>query len=148
MKLVINMNSNICYIYHYNSKNSPTLTLLKEMAHPQSKLKNSEIAMDKPGHYNTRESARGAYSPHMEPKEIEIDNFSREVAKELNQERIKKDYDELIIISPPHVNGLLFKHINNNVKNIIINRIEKDLIQLSEHELLDFLRTHAQFPDQ
>lgn len=147
MKLVINMNSNSCYIYHYGKRHE-NISLLKELSHPQSKLKNSDMSADKPGHYNTPGSARGSYSPHMEPKEIEIDIFAREVADELNRERMKKDYDELIIIAPPHVNGVLFKHIDNHVKNLVINRIEKDLIKLSEKDLLDFLRTHTQFHDQ
>lgn len=147
MKLVVNANSNICRIYHYDKK-SAQLALLKEISHPENKLKSGDMTSDKQGHYKAGKSARGAYSPHMEAKEIKIDVFSREIARELNQERIKKEYDELIVIAPPHMYGLLFQHINKHVKNLVINKIEKDLLHLSDLELLNFLQTHTQYHDQ
>lgn len=147
MKLVINTNSNTCRIYHYD-KHPAQLTLLKEISHPENKLKSGAITSDRPGHYQAGESARGAYSPHMEAKETEIDNFSREIARELNQERVSHEYDELIIIAPPHMNGLLFKHINKHVKNLVINNIKNDLLHLSDNELLNFLQSHTEFHDQ
>jgi protein required for attachment to host cells len=147
MKLVINTNSNTCHIYHYD-KHPAQLTLVKEINHPENKLKNSDMDSDRSGHYQGGQSSRGAYSPHTETKDIHIDNFAREIAKEMNQERIKKDYDELIIIAPPRMCGLLFQHIDKHVKDLIINKIEKDILYLSDNELLDFLRTHTQYHDQ
>lgn len=146
MKLIINTNSNTCRIYHYD-KHPAKLTLLKELSHPENRLKSGEITSDKPGHYKVDPSARGAYSPHMQAKDVEIDNFSREIAKELNNERNKKVYDELIVIAPPHMHGLLLHHLNKQVKELIINNFEKDLINYTDHELLQFLQTHAQFHD-
>lgn len=147
MKLVINMNSNKCRIYHYD--NHPIrLTLLKEISHPENKLKSGELTSDRPGHYKAGKSARGAYSPHMEAKENEIDAFSREVARELNQERVSHDYDELILIAPPHMIGLLYQHLNKNVKDLIVNSIKKDLLRATDKELLNFLESHAKYHDQ
>jgi len=142
MKLVINTNTNTCRMYSYN-KHPPQLILVKEISHPENKLKNSDITSDRSGHYKARLSGRGAYSPHMEAKEINIDNFSREIASELNKERIKQDYDELIVIANPHMNGLLAKHIDKHVKDLIVNTIEKDLLELHERELLDYLQAHS-----
>lgn len=147
MKLVVNTNSNTCRIYHYDKQLSK-LTLLKEISHPENKLKSGDMTSDRPGHYQGGESSRGAYSPHMEAKEIHIDNFSREIAKELDQERIQKDYDELIMIAPSHMVGLLYQHLSKQVKNLVINKIEKDLLHLPNHELLEFLQTHTQYRDK
>lgn len=147
MKLVVNTNTNTCRFYNY-VKHPAQLTLLKEINHPENKLRSGDITSDRPGHYKAGQSAHGAYSPHMEAKEIEIDNFSREIVNELNIERIKKEYDELIIISAPHMNGLLFQHINKHVKDLVINNIEKNLLHLSDHELLNFLQTHTKYHNQ
>src|SRR5579862_2916652 len=146
MKIVVNTNSNICRIYHYN-KHPAQLTLLKEINHPENKLKSGDLTSDRPGHYQGNKSSRGAYSPSMKAKDVEIENFSREIAKELNQERNKNEYDELIVIAPPHMIGLLNQHINKHVANLVINKIEKNLLHLSEHELLEFLHTHTQYHD-
>jgi protein required for attachment to host cells len=146
MKLVINTNTNTCRIYHY-VKHPAQLTLLKEIKHPENRLKSGEMTSDRPGHYQGGMSARGAYSPHTEAKENAVDNFSREIAEELNKERNNKDYDELIVIAPPHMKGLLLQHINKHVKAMIVNNIEKDLLYMPEHELLSFLRENTQFKD-
>ena len=147
MKLVINTNTNTCRIYHYD-KHPAKLTLLKELNHFETKLKSGEITSDKQGHYKSSQSAHGAYSPHMEAKEVEIDKFSREIAKELNLERTQNKYDELIVIAPPHMKGLLYQHINKHVKDLVIKNIEKDLLNLPDHELLKFLQQHTQFPEK
>src|SRR5580693_6662819 len=109
MKLVINTNTNTCRIYHYN-KHPAQLNLLKEIKHPENRLKNGDIVSDRQGHYKAGNASRGAFSPHMDAKDVEIDNFSREIAKELNDERNQNEYDELIIIAPPHMRGLLLQH--------------------------------------
>lgn len=139
---VLNINSNDCRIYKY-SKKPHQLTLLKEIKHPENRLKDTDLTSDKPGHYNTSGSARGAFSQPTDPKEIKIDDFSRNIAKELDHDRNTKAYENLIVIAPPHMNGLLFQHINKHVKELVIHNIEKDLIYLNEHELLEFLHTHT-----
>ena len=144
MILVINANTNDCKIYHYD-KHPAQLKLLKEISHPANKLKNRDLTSDRPGHYQGGESARGSYSPHMEEKENEINNFSREIARELNQRRNENDYKTLIVIAPPHMYGLLVQHLNKHVKNMVTHDIQKDLIHYTERELLDFLKVNTKY---
>lgn len=146
MILVIVANSNTCRMYHYN-KHPSDLTLYKEIVHAENKLKNSDLTSDKSGHYLAGNHSRGAYSPHMDAKDIKIDEFLREVATELNQERNQQEYDHLIIVAPSHVTGLLFQHLNKHVKSLITQNIQKDILQLPQHELLDFIKTHTKYPD-
>ena len=147
MIFVINTNSNTCKIYHYN-KSPAQLTLLKELKHPESRLQDKNLTSGKPGKYRSDTAGSGgAFTQRTDPKENEIDNFSREIAKEIDHGRIKKDFEKLILIAPPHMTGLLFQHLNKHAKELIINHIQKDLQHLKDHELLDFLKTHAQYPD-
>ena len=147
MILVLNTNTNFCKIYHYQKNHPAKLSLLKTIDHPENKLKNSEIGTDRPGHYHSSNTARGAFTPHANPKEVEIDNFSREIMNVLNKEREKQSYQELIIIAPPHMDGMLFQHINKNVKNLVINNIKKDIVHLTDAELLHYLQTEAKYHD-
>lgn len=129
-----------CRIYEFD-QHPQRLTLVKEMNHPENRLKKSDyLTSDRPGHYHADPSIRGAYSPHSDPKEIEVSNFAREIAEVLNQGRNMHCYDELILVSPPHMKGLLTKHINKHVKDLIVKEIAKDIVQLPEHELLTFLQ--------
>ena len=144
---VINSNSSICHIYEYHKKNSQ-LNLIKELQHPENKLKKEDFLSDKPGHYKSNTSTRGAYSQETDPKETKIDSFYREIAKELDQARCNQNYDELIIIAPPHLNGLLFQHLDKHVKELVIHNIKKDLLQLPDHELIKFLQIHTHYPTE
>lgn len=144
---VIIANSNTCRIYQY-CKKPAQLTLLKELQHLENRLKDIDLTSDKPGHYKSSNATHGAYSQPTDPKEIKIDGFSREIAEELDHGRNTNAYKNLIIIAPPHMNGLLFQHINKHVKDLVAHDIEKDLIRLPEHELLDFLREHTRYSDE
>lgn len=144
---VITTDSNTCRIYQYSKK--PTqLTLLKELKHPENKLKDIDLTSDKPGHYKSSNATHGAYSQPSDPREIKIDNFSREIARELEHGRNTQAYQNLIIIALPHMNGLLFQHLNQHVKDLVAHNIEKDLIHLPNHELLDFLKIHTRFSNE
>lgn len=142
---VVATDSNTCRIYDYNKKHS-RLTLVKEIQHPENKLKDIDLTSGKPGRYKSSGSAHGAYSQPTDPKEIKIENFSREIAGELDQGRTTHAYQNLILIAPPHINGLVCNHINKHVKNLVSHNIEKDLLHLADHELLDYLKIHAKYP--
>lgn len=134
---IIVFDSTICRIYQYN-KNQ--LVLIKELQHPENKLRDIDITSDKPGRYQSRGYAHGAYSQESDPKEIKIENFSREIAHVLDHGRNTQAYENIILVASPHMNGLLIKHLNKQVKNLIIHNIEKNLIPLTENDLLVHLK--------
>lgn len=137
---VINSNSNTCKIYEYNKPHAK-LDLIKELTHPENKLHNSDLTSDRPGRYKANGGAHGAYSPATDPKENKIDSFMRDVAHELNNERVKNSYDKLILIAPSHMHGMLMHHIDKHVKERIISNIQKDLIHLNDRDLIPILET-------
>lgn len=147
MQLVINANAASCRIYHY-TKQPLKLTLLKEILHPENRLKDSDIYSDRNGHYQGGESSRGAYSPHMDAKAVLLDNFAREITHELNHERLKNGLDGIVIIAPPHMDGLLYQHLDKNTKGMVRHNIKKDLLHLQDKALLDFLQEHTRYPDE
>src|SRR5687767_11279660 len=117
MKWIITANTNHCCIYEYQGN---ALSLIKEIDHPENKLKDSELSSDKPGRYNSNNSiGGGAYSPHTEIEDVQDNDFAREIARELREEKNKNTYKELIIIMPAQIEGLFSKHLNKNVKGVI-----------------------------
>jgi protein required for attachment to host cells len=140
---LINANTNQCRIYDYQKKPAQ-ITLIKELSNPAARLKASvDLTSDKPGHYQGMGSVRGAYSPHTDPKENEIDHFARDVARELDHGRNTNLYKEIILIAPPHMIGLLNLHTDKHVKELVIDSIHNDLIYMKDHELLDFIKNHG-----
>lgn len=151
MILVLITNTNSCKIYQY-VKSPAKLSLLNAIQHPENKLKSGELVSDRPGHYQggsggAGQAARGAFSFPSDPKQIEIDNFARQIAVLLNEERNKNAFDKLIVVAPPHMDGLLMQHLNKHVKGMVTNNIKKDIMHYNDHDLLHFLHENAQFPD-
>lgn len=144
MILVVSANNNQCRIYRYQKK-ANELILEKEISHPEAKLHNRDIVSDKPGHYKAG-SGRGSYSPSTEPKEVEIEFFSREIARELNQQRNNHEYERLILIASKEMTGLLNLHCDKHVIAKISQSFNKDLLHLKDHELLHFLNENTPFP--
>jgi len=138
MTWLVIANTNNCRIYGFE-KNAKKLTLIKEFNDPDAKLKNLDLSSDKEGHYQTSNARRGAYSPAESPKDVEVEHFAREIAKELDAQRRLNSYDNLIIVAAPHMNGLISQHLNEQVKKMIIENILKDYNSLPDHELIKVL---------
>ncbi|MCX7124426.1 MAG: host attachment protein [Gammaproteobacteria bacterium] len=138
MSWVVLFNSNKCRVYSF-SKKDQKLELIKEINHPENKDKSQDIVSDKQGHYSTDSGSGGAYSQHTDPKEIKIDQFVLEVCHFLDDARTHQKYKALIVIAAAKMHGHLSKHINKNVEELITQHIQKDLMFLKQHELLDLL---------
>ncbi|STY28540.1 Protein required for attachment to host cells [Legionella wadsworthii] len=136
---IVTTDSNTCRIYKSTTK-PYQLTFVKELLHPESKLKDTELTSSAPGRFNSASNVRGAYTQQTDPKEIEIDHFAREIAEELNSGRNHHDYDQLIIVAPPHMNGLLLQHMDKNVNHLITQNIKNDVMHLTEQKLSNFLQ--------
>ena len=138
MTWVITANTNTCYIYEYNI--APVgIAFIKELNHPSSRLRESELVADRPGSYRTNSTAIGKYTPKNDHQTIEIENFAQEIAEALNQARKKNKYKDLILIAPPQMNGLIQKCLDGNVKSCIEKTINKDYMRLAEDDLVKIL---------
>jgi protein required for attachment to host cells len=81
-------------------------------------------------------STGSAYEEPMSPKEYEIDRFAHELAGTLNSGRTANSYCKLTIVAPPAFRGLLNKHMNDQVKKLITQQVDKDYTKVNERELL------------
>ncbi|MDP3704788.1 MAG: host attachment protein [Legionellaceae bacterium] len=138
MKWIMVANSNDCRIYEYD-KNVKQLTLIDEIYHPENKLKVHDFVTDHSGHYKSGGSSRGSYEPEMNLKDVAIDSFAREMAMRLDVGRTKHAYDDLTLLMPPAMEGLLTKHLNKHIMSSIHRIIQKNLMHLSEYELKKYL---------
>ncbi|PKM45362.1 MAG: host attachment protein [Gammaproteobacteria bacterium HGW-Gammaproteobacteria-1] len=121
------------------TKRSDGLKLVSEHLHPASRMKGEKLASDRPGTYmedSSSMSTGSAYEEPMSPKEYEIDRFAHELAGTLNSGRTANSYGKLTIVAPPAFRGLLNKHMNDQVKKLITQQVDKDYTKVNERELL------------
>jgi protein required for attachment to host cells len=131
--------SSIAHLYATDNLRSGNLSSIQEFSHPQSREKGSELITDGPGHINTGLTSRSTYEKN-EPKELESDQFSRELVKALNHGHNNHEFEQLVLVAAPHFYGLINKHLSFNLNKII--HIPKDYTKLKDRELLEALHKH------
>ncbi|HVT62380.1 MAG TPA: host attachment protein [Legionellaceae bacterium] len=138
MKWIMLANSNDCRIYEYDRRHKH-LVLVQEISHPENKLKVHDWTTDHPGHYKSGYHNRGSFEPETSPVEVSIDEFAREMAECLEEGRTHHKYDDITLMMPSRMEGLLNKHLNKHTKALVDKIIQKNLLFLSEHELSQYL---------
>ena len=113
----------------------PHYQLLKELAHPESRSKASELVSDGPGHYKSSGSGKGAFVAHADPHENELNSFAKEIAHHLEAERTKNSYKQLVICAAPHFHGLLDQSLSKQTGLLVKKHIQKDYVPLSKEQL-------------
>ncbi len=138
MKWIMVANTNDCRIYEYDNQ-IQDITLIDEINHPENRLKNRAFTTERPGHYQVSSTCRGAFDPDETAHDFAVDHFARELAIRLNDGRIRHEYDDVTLLMPSEMEGLVNKHLNKNIKPSIRKVIQKNLMHLSEHELKLYL---------
>jgi protein required for attachment to host cells len=104
--------------------------LIAELAHPQSREKESELGRDKPGRVKQSTGSRAAMEPPTPRKEVEIEKFARQIAKTLDDALVRKAYDRLVLAAPPEFVGVLRGLLPERVEQCIAATVEKDYLHL------------------
>lgn len=120
--------------FYANSGPNKGLALVKEVRHPESRQKNSDLVTDRPGTM-AGTAGRGAMAPHTLPKEHEARVFAQELARELNEGRNGNRYKRAIIVAPPAMMGLLNDSLDSVTSSMVTDRFEKDYTKVSERQI-------------
>jgi protein required for attachment to host cells len=115
------------------------LKLLRELQHPNSRKKAADLMSDKPGHYKTDGGTRCSYAKN-DPKEVEAEHFAIQLAHELKAGWDQNLYKRLVVVTPAHFYGLIGKHLDNHLSDII--HISKDYTKYPLTKLAESLKEH------
>lgn len=115
------------------------LEMVREFDHPQSREKNADLVTDRPGHNQGHGNGHGSYVPQTTPKEHEADVFALELARELEAGRVGKEYDRLVLVAPPAFLGQLNQRLNDPVRVLVSDKLEKDYTRATNKELAEHL---------
>jgi protein required for attachment to host cells len=126
------------HCYAYNNKKHLDgrlmLELIDKHENPSNRKKEDDLVTGRTGSYRTG-SAHGSYAPSSDPKETDADHFAKMLASLLDSGRMAHEYDNLVLIVPPHFQGLMNKHLKKEIAPLISIIIQKDYTQLPIKEL-------------
>lgn len=117
------------------------LQLIKEMAHPESREKTSNMVSDRSGSRNG--TGHGAFTQATDPKHHEAERFAQEVTRELEQGLAKKAYDRLILVASAPFVGLINHRLPGQVRSKLSESIDKDYTRLPATELTAQLKSQV-----
>ena len=136
---IVAANAYHAHIYEATAKGKrlipSSMRLIQTLHHPASLKKRQELSSDRPGHYKTRESTRGAYSQHLDVKEKEKINFAKDIIEVLEKGFNSHHYQQLILFAAPHFYGLLKSALSDQLIKHLHSVIEKDYTSATIHEL-------------
>jgi len=116
------------------------LKLVKDIPHPQGRLKNQDIDADKPGRSFDRFGyGRHAMSPEHEPTEHIAERFAKELAELLYDGGVKRQYAKLVLVAEPGFLGVLRAKLSPQIAGKVTASLDKDLTQVPERELPSYL---------
>jgi len=132
---VVVANSSIAKVF---KKESSSLTELKVLEHPESRLHNRDLVSDKPGReFESFGTARHALDPQHTPHEVEAMTFAKEVASFLQAARNNKECDALYLAASPSMLGLLRQELDSETQKLIESEVDKDFTQMKPSELFE-----------
>jgi protein required for attachment to host cells len=140
---IVSLNNSICHIYSYVPKEHQKehqLTLLNTLENPSGQLKTGDLISDRPGHYQTMHSAKGAYEASSDAYEVEVNNFTKKLATLLKKGLNDHHYTQIILCAAPHIGGLLLNNLDKQVELSLLANIKKNFLNLDSSELKSYLK--------
>lgn len=132
---IIVANASVARFFSATVTNSQ-LHLVKEIQHPESRLKGTDLVTDRPGAFKGSGATTGEFVEQTNPKEVEAERFARELANELEEGRVKGRYKALLIYASPSFHGLLNKFLSKETLKLARN-VQKDYTKTADNKLPD-----------
>lgn len=111
------------------------LNLVKEIHHFQSRMKRQDLLTDRPGVYKSGPAGTGGHSQDSILRDIEMEQFAKQLANIIDHARTLNQFDRLIITASPHFCGLLNTYLTGSIKDLIKKVVPKDYTGVVERDL-------------
>lgn len=131
---IVVANSSLARLY-INNGPKQGLQLLKELNHPESREKASDLVSDRVGHNPGSGNGHRSFGPATDPKQHESERFAQELSKELEHGRASNHYKRLIMVASSPFIGVLNQRLTSHVRDMVSDTIEKDYTRATPREL-------------
>ena len=106
---------------------SGPLEEIQTLAHPEARLHEGDLTTDRSGRDTNSSSGSHGFGTETQAKEEEAVRFASFVCNTLEANHQKGSFDKLYIVAAPAFLGLLRKHRSNNVKQVVVEELSKNL---------------------
>jgi protein required for attachment to host cells len=119
------------------------LELVREENYDSARIKGEDLLADRPGRtFDSAGQGRHAKEPRTDPKEVEKQKFAHHLAETLTSDADEHRFASLVLVTPPKLLGELRRLLPERVRGLVTVEMDKDLTQVSEHDLPEALAPH------
>lgn len=112
------------------------LTLLRQLDHPEGRLKTEELVSDRQGRSDrSNMHGRTPLGGDYDPKEALREDFANDLAQGLEQDALQEKFHYLVLVSEPHFLGLVKQNLGSHAQRKLRTSLAKDLSQVSHHDM-------------
>lgn len=136
---VIVADSTRARIFNAESSSAP-ITEVETLTHPEGRMHDREITSDLPGRaYDSKGRGRHTMEQPTDPKQELAIEFARMIARHLDSARVKREFEQLVIVAPPSFLGLLREQLTNTCRKLVAFELNKSLVQNTPEEIRSHL---------
>ena len=119
---------------------SAPLKEINTLAHPAGRIHEQHLTSDLPGHDSDSSGAgRHGYQDEVEPKEQEVIDFAKHIAKHLEQARSTNKFKQLLIVAAPAFLGTLRSQLTDQTRKTVSIELDKNLTQQKPEVIRTYL---------
>lgn len=135
---IVVADQSLARIFAMESRLSP-LEELESLVHPAGRQHPGELVSDRSGREAAPGGSHHAVEPDVARKEAEAEKFAAQVAAELERGRQAGDFDQLIVVAPPRMLGLLRQAITPAVADCVEHELHNEFARMSPGEIREHL---------
>jgi protein required for attachment to host cells len=119
---------------------SAPLKEINSLAHPEGRVHEQNLTSDLPGHHSdTTGAGRHGFQDETEPKEQEVIDFAKHIAKHLEQARSTNKFKQLLIVAAPAFLGTLRSELSDQTRKMVSIELDKNLTQQKPEDIRSHL---------
>ena len=116
-------------IFEADGRREP-LQELRDLVNPEERLQSRALKTDKPGRaFDHLGGQRHSMGTAVNPKEQVAIRFAKQVADQLDSDRLHRRFDTLCVAAPPRFLGLLRGHMGSDLARTVTGEVIHDLTQ-------------------
>ena len=104
-----------------------SLKEIQTFAHPEARLHEGDLTTDRSGRDTNSSAGSHGFGTENQAKEEEAQRFASMVCSNLETACKQGNFKKLYIIAAPAFLGLMRKHRSNQVKNLLVDELPKNL---------------------
>lgn len=131
------------------------LTLSGAMQNPMAGLKDIDLETDRPGrryggtsgvrHGSVQAGHHHGVDGERSTERHELTQFAKDIAQQIDKDRVNHAFDKLVLVAPPRMLGLLRQSLTEPARSVLAGEVSKDVVQLGAEAVRSVVPREAFF---